>query len=221
MKRNNDPEPCRACHTHEPSFSCSCPRIVRCRTQQTTARLQAAVRAAAMLLCTSLTLNLHRRRESRQTRMAPGVLMDSRQISSAVSTALRVKRSVAGWRGMGTPRVRRTCSFTPERCHQIDLCCSVQQHSPVQLPGHRLQMLVMRGLVPPMPVRDSMSKQVRQTTKEFFGRYDRPNGVELSRSFLPTWLSSQVQGLCSRYGRVEENPTCAARSEESGIDSFL
>jgi hypothetical protein len=42
-----------------------------------------------MSLCTSLTFKLHRRRESTQTRMAPRVLLESCQISSAVSTALR------------------------------------------------------------------------------------------------------------------------------------
>jgi hypothetical protein len=34
-----------------------------------------------MSLCTSLTLNLHRRRESTQTHVPPGALLDSRQIA--------------------------------------------------------------------------------------------------------------------------------------------
>jgi hypothetical protein len=35
--------------------------------------------------CTSLTFKLHRRRESAQTCMAPGVLLESRKIANALT----------------------------------------------------------------------------------------------------------------------------------------
>jgi len=44
--------------------------------------------------CTSLTFKLHRRRESMQTCMAPGVLLESRQIAKSLADGRYVTKGL-------------------------------------------------------------------------------------------------------------------------------
>jgi hypothetical protein len=110
--------------------------------------------------CTSLTFKLHRRRESVQTCMAPGVLLESRQIAEALSEHSEGSRRIPIFRAPG-----RVTGYS----EVMDLVCAFKL---THCPGLRRINLKKRTMIcsgnphNPKPLEPSMSESTTETRQE-------------------------------------------------------